>query len=132
MVDTDKLRVRNKATKNSATLGMVVEGDKLEIVELGDEWTKVIFEQASAYVATEYIEQTHIIGTGMTIEEEQEAIRAEEERQAAIKAEEERKKKEAAEALVKQRATLTQKYGKQYVDIFLIFILSNEEIRLHT
>lgn len=31
---------------------------------------------------------------------------------------EERKKKEAAEALVKQRATLTQKYGKQYVDIF--------------
>ena len=31
---------------------------------------------------------------------------------------EERKKKEAAEALVKQRATLTQKYGKKYVDIF--------------
>ena len=31
---------------------------------------------------------------------------------------EERKKKEAAAALVKQRATLTQKYGKQYVDIF--------------
>ena len=27
-------------------------------------------------------------------------------------------KKEAAAALVKQRATLTQKYGKQYVDIF--------------
>lgn len=101
VVDTDKLRVRNKATKNSATLGMVVEGDKLEIVELGDEWTKVIFEQASAYVATDYIKTEHIIGTGMTIEEEQEAIRAEQERQAAIKAEEERKKKEAEEALEK-------------------------------
>lgn len=101
VVDTDKLRVRNKATKNSATLGMVVQGDKLEIVELGDEWTKVIFEQASAYVATDYIKTEHIIGTGMTIEEEQEAIRAEQERQAAIKAEEERKKKEAEEALEK-------------------------------
>ena len=99
IINTDKLRVRSKATTNSTTLGMVVRGDKFEIVEVGDEWTKIIFEQASAYVATEYIKQTHIIGTGMTIEEEQEAIRAEEERQAAIKAEEERKKKEAEEAL---------------------------------
>jgi spore germination cell wall hydrolase CwlJ-like protein len=52
------------------------------------------------------MEQTHIHAhaaafAGMTIEEEQEAIRAEQERQAAIKAEEERKKKEAEEALEK-------------------------------
>ena len=99
VINTDKLRVRSKATTNSTTLGMVVRGDKYEIVEVGDEWTKIIFENASAYVATDYIKQTHIIGTGMTIEEEQEAIRAEEERQAAIKAEEERKRKEAEEAL---------------------------------
>ena len=101
IINTDKLRVRSKATTDSTTLGMVVRGDKLEIVEVGSEWTKVIFEQASAYVATDYIKQTHIIGTGMTIFEEQEAIRAEQERQAAIKAEEERKKKEAEEALEK-------------------------------
>ncbi len=99
VVNTDKLRVRSKATTDSTTLGMVVDGDKLEVVQVGDEWTKVIFEQASAYVATDYIKFTHIIGTGMTIFEEQEAIRAEEERQAAIKAEEERKRKEAEEAL---------------------------------
>ena len=99
VINTDKLRVRSKATTSSTTLGMVVRGDKYEIVEVGDEWTKIIFENASAYVATDYIKQTHIIGTGMTIEEEQEAIRAEEERQAAIKAEEERKRKEAEEAL---------------------------------
>ena len=99
VINTDKLRVRSKATTSSTTLGMVVRGDKYEIVEVGDEWTKIIFESASAYVATDYIKQTHIIGTGMTIEEEQEAIRAEEERQAAIKAEEERKRKEAEEAL---------------------------------
>lgn len=98
-INTDKLRVRSKATTDSTTLGMVVRGEKYEIVQVGDEWTKIIFEQASAYVATDYIKQTHIIGTGMTIEEEQEAIRAEEERQAAIKAEEERKRKEAEEAL---------------------------------
>ena len=99
VINTDKLRVRSKATTSSTTLGMVVRGDKYEIVEVGDEWTKIIFESASAYVATDYIKQTLIIGTGMTIEEEQEAIRAEEERQAAIKAEEERKRKEAEEAL---------------------------------
>ena len=73
---------------------MVVSGDKLEVVEVGEEWTKVIFEQATAYVSSDYIKTTHIIGTGMTLFEEQEAIRAEEERQAAIKAEEERKRAE--------------------------------------
>lgn len=101
IVTVDKLRVRTQASKTSTTLGMVVSGDKLEVVEQGEEWTKVIFEQASAYVATDYIETEHIIGTGMTLAEEQEAIRAEEERQAAIKAEEERKKREAEEALEK-------------------------------
>lgn len=97
VVNTDKLRVRDKATTDGTVLGTVVEGDKFEIVEVGEEWTKIIFENASAYIATEYIKQERIIGTGMTIEEEQAAIKAEEERQAAIKAEEERKKKEEAE-----------------------------------
>ncbi|MEE0687156.1 MAG: cell wall hydrolase [Lachnospiraceae bacterium] len=99
VVDTDKLRVRMKPTTSSTTLGMVVSGDKLEVVEVGEEWTKVIFEYATAYVSTDYIKTTHIIGTGMTLFEEQEAIRAEEERQAAIKAEEERKRREEEEAL---------------------------------
>ena len=101
VVNTDKLRVRMKATTSSTILGIVTSGEQLEIVEVGEEWTKVIFEQATAYVATDYIKQKHVIGTGMTLFEEQEAIRAEEERQAAIKAEEERKKKEAQEALEK-------------------------------
>ena len=101
VVNTDKLRVRMKATTSSTVLGIVTNGEQLEIVEVGEEWTKVIFEQATAYVATDYIQQKHVIGTGMTLFEEQEAIRAEEERQAAIKAEEERKKKEAEEALEK-------------------------------
>lgn len=99
IVTADKLRVRSKASTSSTTLGMVVYGEELEIVEYGEEWTKIIFEHASAYVSTDYIKTEHIIGTGMTLEEEQEAIRAEEERQAAIRAEEERKRKEAEEAL---------------------------------
>ena len=101
VVDTDKLRVRMKATTSSTILGVVTRGEQLEIVEVGEEWTKVKFEQATAYVATDYIKEKHIIGTGMTLFEEEEAIRAEQERQAAIKAEEERKKKEAQEALDK-------------------------------
>lgn len=99
VVEADKLRVRAKADKSGTILGMVMYGEELEIVEYGEEWTKVIFEQASAYVATDYISTKRVIGTGMTLEEEQEAIRIEEERQAAIKAEEERKRKEAEEAL---------------------------------
>ena len=135
VINTEKLRVRSKATTNSTTLGMAVRGDKLEIVEVGDEWTKVIFEQASAYVATEYIEQIHVIGTGMTIEEEQEAIRAEEERQAAIKAEEERKRKEAEEALEKAiknsgfaQTVQTSPYSLSEEDAYLIACCVSAEV----
>lgn len=99
VVNADKLRVRATANKNGTIVGMALSGQELKIVQSGSEWTKVIFEQASAYVATDYIITKHVIGTGMTLEEEQEAIRIEEERQAAIKAEEERKKREQAEAL---------------------------------
>lgn len=99
VVTVDKLRVRSNASTSSTTIGMVVYGDELEIAEYGEEWTKIIFEHASAYVSTDYIDTKRIIGTGMTIEEEQEAIRAEEERQAAIRAEEERKRQEAEAAL---------------------------------
>ena len=101
VIDTDKLRVRAQATTKSTTLGMVSYGDKLQIVEVGDEWTKVIFEQASAYVATDYVVYDRFIGTGMTLEEEQQAEEAEAARQAAIKEAEEQKRREEEAAMEK-------------------------------
>ena len=90
VVEADSLKVRLMADASSEAVGTVSYGDELVIVESGEEWTKVIFENGSSYVATEYISTKRQIGTGMTLEEEQVAIKAEEERQAAIKAEEER------------------------------------------
>ena len=99
VVTADRLRVRAKATTSSTTLGMVVYGDQLQIVEYGEDWTKIIFEQATAYVSTDYIYAKRQIGTGMTLAEEQEAKEAEEARQAALKADEEEKRRQEEAAL---------------------------------
>lgn len=135
VVTVDKLRVRSKSSTSSTTIGMVVRGDELEIMEYGEEWTKVIFEHASAYVSSDYIETKHIIGTGMTIEEEQEAIRAEEERQAAIRAEEERKRKEKEETLERAIANSgfaetvqTTAYSLSEKDAYLIACCVSAEV----
>ena len=91
-VTATKLRVRAKATTASTTLGMVITGERLEIVKYGEEWTQVIFENATGFVATRYIKQVRAIGTGLTVLEQQERDEAEAKRIAELKAEEERKK----------------------------------------
>lgn len=101
-VTATKLRVRAKATTESTTLGMVITGERLEIVKYGEDWTQVIFENATGFVATRYIDEVRAIGTGLTVAEQQERDEAEAKRQAELaaeearKAEEERKKLEAA------------------------------------
>lgn len=106
VVKADSLKVRLQASKSSPSLGSVTNGQKLQVVEKGKEWTKVIFENATAYVSTSYIEFEREIGSGMTAEEELEAAEAEKVRKEAIKAEEERKKKEAEEKKRKEKEAL--------------------------
>ncbi len=106
VVTASKLRVRLQASTSSTTLGMVVNGEKLEVVEYGEEWTKVIFENATAYVSSDYITLERFIGTGKTIEEEEIAAEAEETRKQAIIEEEERKKKEAEEQRRKEQEAM--------------------------
>lgn len=106
VVTASKLRVRLQASTSSTTLGMVVNGEKLEVVEYGEEWTKVIFENATAYVSSDYITLKRIIGTGKTIEEEEIAAEAEEARKQAIIEEEERKKREAEEQRRKEQEAM--------------------------
>lgn len=106
VVTADKLRVRLQASTSSSTLGMVVCGEKLEVVEYGEEWTKVIFEDATAYVSSDYITLERAIGTGKTLEEEQEAADAQTARDEAIEAEEERKRQEAEEQRRKEQEAM--------------------------
>ena len=78
---------------------MVVNGEKLQVGEYGKECTKVIFENAAAYVSSDYITLERSIGTGVTLEEAQIAAEAEEARKQAIAEEEERKRQEAEEKI---------------------------------
>lgn len=106
VVTASKLRVRLQANTSSSILGMVVTGEKLEVVEYGEEWTKIMFEDATAYVSTDYITLERGIGTGRTLEEEQDYADAQAARDEAIKEEEERKKKEAEEQRRKEQEAM--------------------------
>ena len=106
VVTASSLRVRLQASTSSPILGMATKGEKLQVVEQGKEWTKVIFEQATAYISTDYLKFEKAIGSGMTVAEELEAAEAEEARKEAIKAEEERKRKEAEEKRRKEQEAM--------------------------
>lgn len=106
VVTASNLRVRLQASTSSAILGMAANGERLQVVEQGKEWTKVIFEQATAYVSSDYIKLEKAIGSGMTVDEELDAAEAEIARKEAIAAEEERKKKEAEEKRRKEQEAM--------------------------
>lgn len=106
VIKADSLKVRLQADKSSPSLGSVVNGQKLHVLEKGKEWTKVIFENATAYVSTSYVEFEREIGSGVTAEEELVAAEAEKARKEAVKAEEERKRKEAEEKKRKEEEAL--------------------------
>ncbi len=106
VIKASSLRVRLQADGKSPILGMVANGEKLQVVEQGKEWTKVIFEQATAYVSSDYIRLEKAIGSGMTVDEELDAAEAEQKRKEAIAAEEERKRQEAEEKRRKEQEAM--------------------------
>jgi len=135
VVTATKLRVRTKATTDSTTLGMVLTGEKLQVLEYGEKWTKVLFEQATGYVSSDYIYTVREVGTGLTLDEEQEIKEAEAARQAAIKAEEERKKKAEQEALERAieksgvaKIVQTSAYSLSAEDIYLMACCVSAEV----
>lgn len=90
----DSLRVRKTASKSGSILCSVNNGDMMEIIELGETWTKVSVDGYVGYVATEYIELVYEMGTGVTVAEEQAAIEAQKEKERLEKEAEERRKEE--------------------------------------
>lgn len=98
-VTTSDLRVRDAASTNSEVLGYLDMNAEVEVVEEGAEWHKIEFEGDDAYISAEYVTIRYEYSLGVTVAEEEAAIKAEEERLAAIAAEEQRKAEEEAALL---------------------------------
>lgn len=95
---TDSLRVRKAASTDSDIIAVINHGAEIQILSVDGEWAKVNYIGTEAYICAEYLEMEYVIESGITIEEEQEAIRKEAERLAA-----EQKAKEEAEAARQQK-----------------------------
>ncbi len=98
-ITTTDLRIRDAAGLNSDVLGYLDINAEVEIVEEGEEWHKIKYEGEDAYISAEYVTIRYEYAPGVTMAEEEAAIKAEEERLAAIAAEEERQRQEEAALL---------------------------------
>lgn len=52
----NSLTVRSKPTKNSARLGAISKGDRIEVYEITDGFAKILWEAKFAYVSADYIQ----------------------------------------------------------------------------
>lgn len=93
MSSTDSLRVRTGPDTSSDVIAVINAGAEVQILSIEGDWAKVSYIGTEAYIAAEFLEMEYVIESGVTIAEEQEAIRLEQERLAA-----EQKAKEEAEA----------------------------------
>lgn len=50
------LNVRTAPSENSTRLGQIAKGEKLEILEILDEWVKVDYNETDAYVSKSYVD----------------------------------------------------------------------------
>ncbi len=98
-ITTTDLRIRDSAGLDSDVLGYLDINTEVEIIEEGEDWHKIKFEGEDAYISAEYVTVRYEYSLGVTLAEEEAAIKAEEERLAAIAAEEERKRQEEAQLL---------------------------------
>lgn len=81
-VKTDALRVRMEPDTESGILGLVADGDELEVIDDSDpEWIKVSYDDDEGYVAAEYVTVTFSVDSGETVE----AVKAREEEEAKKK-----------------------------------------------
>lgn len=86
-VDTTTLRVREEPTTESRTMGLLPDGEILEVCEEEEGWAKVSIEEGEGYVSTDYVE-VYTENTVAESKEEEEArlLREEEERRLAWEA----------------------------------------------
>ncbi len=106
--NADTLRVRKGPGTDYDIMAVINTGVEVEVISIEDDWTKVNYIGKEAYIASEYLDYYYQIKDGITIEEEQEAIRLEQERIAAEQAAEEQRKADEAAAI--QRAVTNSKF----------------------
>ncbi len=54
-IPTTKVNVRSEASTDGDKLGSAYETDELNVVEIGDSWTKLIYEDKEAYINNKYL-----------------------------------------------------------------------------
>ena len=68
-VNTTTLRVREKASENSAILSLVGEGEDLVVEDIKDGWYKVEVDDQKGYISGDYVEVTEKLPTASTVKE---------------------------------------------------------------
>lgn len=102
-VTTTTLKVRVSPSTEDKVLGLVPEGDTLEILEELDGWVKVAVEEGEGYVSTDYVD-TYVKNVQAESKEEEEARLAKEEAERKAAEEAARKALEAKQAKQNQSA----------------------------
>ena len=99
--NVDSLRLRKGPGTDYAINDVIDQGARMTVMAEEGEWLAVSYDGVTGYTAKEYVSMRYDIGTGITIQEEQEAIAAEQARiaeeaaaEAARKAEEEEQRKQ--------------------------------------
>lgn len=82
VVQTDRLNVRNEPGSEAKRIGHIVKGEKLEILEIYDEWIKVQYTSTEVgYVSGEYVTVTEEFIYAKSIEEERAELEAQRQRE---------------------------------------------------
>ena len=68
-VNTTTLRVREKASEDSAILSLVGEGEDLVVEDAKDGWYKVEVDDQKGYISGDYVEVTEKLPTASTVKE---------------------------------------------------------------
>lgn len=70
-VKADRLNVRKEPSIDSGRVGYVTQGEKIKVIEIGEEWVQVQYtESVNAYVAAEYVMIREEFIYAKTLEEE--------------------------------------------------------------
>lgn len=90
VVQADRLNVREEPDISSGRIGYIDNGERVKLIEWGDEWSKVDYAEAQeGYVASEYVTVAEEFIYARSIEEEQAELAAMQELQARTQASEE-------------------------------------------
>lgn len=78
-VDTESLRVRQEASLEAEVLGLLPQGEMVEVLEEDEEWLRIDYNGQDGYIAKEFVVLTFKLGTGETIDElnDRQAVEAE-------------------------------------------------------